>query len=104
MVWWHESMGVLVFNTPCIEHRQAASQRHEKAKNILGKSTCSAPTDKDGSPGMEPVSSVLGQFAVIPSESSNKTVADEAGTLRDLQQLPTVGPKTAMVISDFLLV
>ncbi|XP_063844292.1 kinesin-like protein KIF21A isoform X1 [Scylla paramamosain] len=81
--------------------------RQRKAKKILGKSMCSTPTDEDSSPGTdaetssdnilektiahaflkknkmknvleEAVSSVLGRFAVIPSESSNKTVGGEA--------------------------
>ncbi|XP_042881011.1 kinesin-like protein FLA10 [Penaeus japonicus] len=85
----------------CKSRRSSVSSRKKKAPSSANVTVCVAPTD------VSALNETDGKWQLVVSPHLQKQHNDKilqilnTGSLKTLQQLPTVGPKTAMVIHNF---
>ncbi|XP_047470842.1 kinesin-like protein Klp68D [Penaeus chinensis] len=85
----------------CKSRRSSVSSRKKKAVSLANVTVCAAPTETSL------LNETDGKWQLVVSPRLQKQHNDKIlhilnnGSLKTLQQLPTVGPKTAMVIHNF---
>lgn len=85
----------------CKSRRSSVSSRKKKAVSSANVTVCAAPTETSL------LNETDGKWQLVVSPRLQKQHNDKIlhilnnGSLKTLQQLPTVGPKTAMVIHNF---